>query len=534
MLDVLGQMLSDIIDALHAFLLTWFIPLCFALLVFLTWKLVRAIPSTKPKTIDPKSNSSVRWEDVAGVEEARAELEEIVEFLRDPRRFQKLGARVPKGVLLYGPPGTGKTLLAKAVAHESGANFYFQSASSFVEMYVGLGAARIRKLFETARKNQPAIVFIDELDAVGTSRTGGGQNREHDQTLNQLLVELDGFEESQQLIVMAASNRLEDLDTALLRPGRFDRQIHVSPPDLSGREEIFGVHTRGKPMAADVQLSAIARQTSGLTGADLANICNEAAIAAGRRGAHELEQQDFNFAVERVVAGLQQRKLITDKEKRVIAYHEAGHALVARLMSEDIHKVTIVPRGRALGFMMSLPEEDRYVLSKDELEDWLKVTLAGRAAEQVVFGRITNGAANDLDRATAIARSMVFDWGMGRTTQSQQVRADNYALSEETKRMRDEEQREITDDAYAEAVRLISRYRPHLDRLAQALLERETLDRPDIDRLLEGLEPESDASGLIGVALPDDEDVKHAHGNGNGALGLPEPVFRAGKPEQPS
>jgi cell division protease FtsH len=287
-------------------------------------------------------------------------------------------------------------------------------------------------------------------------------------------------------------------------------------------------------MAADVQLSAIARQTSGLTGADLANICNEAAIAAGRRGAQELEQQDFDFAVERVVAGLQQRKLITDKEKRVIAYHEAGHALVARLMSEDIHKVTIVPRGRALGFMMSLPEEDRYVLSKDELEDWLKVTLAGRAAEQVVFGRITNGAANDLDRATAIARSMVFDWGMGRTTQSQQVRADNYALSEETKRMRDEEQREITDDAYAEAVRLISRYRPHLDRLAQALLERETLDRPDIDRLLEGLEPESDASGLIGVALPDDDDVTRAHGNGNGALGLPEPVFRAGKPEQPS
>ena len=272
-------------------------------------------------------------------------------------------------------------------------------------------------------------------------------------------------------------------------------------------------------MAADVQLSAIARQTSGLTGADLANICNEAAIAAGRRGAQELEQQDFDFAVERVVAGLQQRKLITDKEKRVIAYHEAGHALVARLMSEDIHKVTIVPRGRALGFMMSLPEEDRYVLSKDELEDWLKVTLAGRAAEQVVFGRITNGAANDLDRATAIARSMVFDWGMGRTTQSQQVRADNYALSEETKRMRDGEQREITDEAYAEAVRLISRHRPHLDRLAQALLERETLDRPDIDRLLEGLEPESDASGLIGVALPDDDDVAHAHGTATAPWG---------------
>ncbi|MFL6041481.1 MAG: ATP-dependent metallopeptidase FtsH/Yme1/Tma family protein, partial [Gaiellales bacterium] len=370
----MGDMVSQFLSFLHDFLLTWGLFIFFALLLYLTWKLVRAVPSTKPKTIDPRSNSSVRWADVAGVEEARGELEEIVQFLREPKRFQRLGARVPKGVLLYGPPGTGKTLLAKAVAHESGATFYFQSASSFVEMYVGLGASRIRKLFETARKNQPAIVFIDELDAVGTTRSGNSQNREHDQTLNQLLVELDGFDESQQLIVMAASNRLEDLDPALLRPGRFDRQIHVSTPDLTGRVAIFEVHTRGKPLSDDVQLHDIARQTSGLTGADLANICNEAAIAAGRRDAESIDQADFMFAVERVVAGLQQRKLITDKEKRVIAFHEAGHALVARLMSEDIHKVTIVPRGRALGVMMSLPEEDRYVLSKEELEDWLKVT----------------------------------------------------------------------------------------------------------------------------------------------------------------
>src|SRR5689334_3354995 len=348
----------DFFAVLRDFIINWWPLLLFLfymLLLWLLWRLLQVMPSVKPSSTIDDATSSIAWSDIAGADEAKAELTEIVEFLRDPRRFEKLGAHVPKGVLLYGPPGTGKTLLAKAVAHESGANFYFQSASSFVEMYVGLGAARIRKLFETARKNQPAIVFIDELDAVGTSRTGGGQNREHDQTLNQLLVELDGFEESQQLIVMAASNRLEDLDPALLRPGRFDRQIHLSPPDLAGREEIFGVHTRGKPMAADVQLSAIARQTSGLTGADLANICNEAAIAAGRRGSDEIEHQDFTFAVERVVAGLQQRKLITDKEKRVIAYHEAGHALVARLMSEDIHKVTIVPRGRALGFMMSLP-----------------------------------------------------------------------------------------------------------------------------------------------------------------------------------
>ena len=526
------ETLRDLLSALTQLAIAWIIPILFALLVYISWRMLRMMPNTKPVEITPSSASSVAWDEVAGVDEVRAELQEVVEFLQHPGRFEKLGARVPHGVLLYGPPGTGKTLMAKAIAHESGATFYFASASSFVEMFVGVGAARIRRLFSTARKNQPAIIFIDELDAVGGQRSGGPSSQEHNQTLNQLLVELDGFDESQRLVVIGASNRLQDLDPALLRPGRFDRHVNVSPPDLRGREEILGVHTRGKPLDEDVDLHEIARRTSGLNGADLASLANEAAIFAGRAARERITAVDFDDALDRVVAGLQQRKLITDKEKRVIAYHEAGHALVARLMSEDIHKVTIVPRGRALGFMMSLPEEDRYVLSKDELEDWLKVTLAGRAAEQVVFGRITNGAANDLDRATAIARSMVFDWGMGRTTQSQQVRADNYALSEETKRMRDTEQRAITDEAYAEAVRLISRHRGHLDNLAQALLERETLDRPDIDRLLEGLEPESDASGLIGVALPDDDDVAHA--TGNGILGLPEPVFRAGKPEQPS
>jgi cell division protease FtsH len=496
-----------VIDFLRGFvvwLFSWVIPflplILLSLLVFIMWKMWRAMPNTKPQKIIPSSGSTVHWADVAGADEARDELQEIVEFLKDPKRFKKLGARVPKGVLLYGPPGTGKTLMAKAIATESGANFYFQSASSFVEMFVGVGSARIRRLFLEARKHQPAIIFIDELDAVGTSRSGGGQNREHDQTLNQLLVELDGFEEAERLIIMGASNRLEDLDAALLRPGRFDRQIHVATPDLKGRAEILEVHTRNKPLAEHVDLRRIARQTSGLTGADLANICNEAAIQAGRA------KLDFNAAVERVVAGLQQRKLITDKEKRVIAYHEAGHALLARLMSDDIHKVTIVPRGRALGFMMSLPEEDRYVLSKDELEDWLKVTLGGRAAEQIVFGRITNGAANDLERATAIARSMVFEWGMGTSTGSQQMRADNYALSEQTKQLRDKEQREITDQAYAEALRLVGAHRHHLDLLANALLEEETLERDQIDVLLAGLEPESDASGKIGVALPQESD----------------------------
>jgi cell division protease FtsH len=513
----------------------FFLPICFGLLVFFAYKMWRAMPNTKPQKIVPSGGSTVRWEDVAGADEAREDLQEIVEFLKDPKRFKKLGARVPKGVLLYGPPGTGKTLMAKAIATESGATFYFQSASSFVEMFVGVGSARIRRLFSEARKHQPSIIFIDELDAVGTSRSGGSHNREHDQTLNQLLVELDGFEEAERLIIMGASNRLEDLDPALLRPGRFDRQIHVSPPDLTGRAEILEVHTRNKPLADDVDLRRIARQTSGLTGADLANICNEAAIQAGRSDDTEVTHSHFNAAVERVVAGLQQRKLITDKEKRVIAYHEAGHALMARLMSDDIHKVTIVPRGRALGFMMSLPEEDRYVLSKDELEDWLKVTLGGRAAEQVVFGRITNGAANDLERATAVARSMVFEWGMGTSTTSHQMRADNYALSEETKRLRDHEQREITDTAYKDALQLVTAHREHLDRIAAALLDKETLERDEIERLLADLEPESNASGRIGVELPRDGVVdSRSRKNGHARARRPEPVLHSEQPAPPA
>jgi cell division protease FtsH len=522
--------LNEVIDFLHGFLvwlvgwvLILFLPVCFGLLVFFAYKMWRTMPSTKPPKIEPTSAQSVRWDDVAGADEARDELQEIVEFLNDPHRFSRLGARVPKGVLLYGPPGTGKTLMAKAIATESGANFYFQSASSFVEMFVGLGSAKIRRLFKEARKNQPAIIFIDELDAVGTTRSGGGNNREHDQTLNQLLVELDGFEDSQRLVIMGASNRLEDLDPALLRPGRFDRQIHVSTPDLTGRHEILGVHTRGKPLGADVDLRQVARQTAGLTGADLANICNEAAIRAGRAQRSQLVKADFEAAVDRVVAGLQQRKLITEKEKRVIAYHEAGHALVARLTADDIHKVTIVPRGRSLGLMMSLPEEDRFLLSKEELEDWLKVTLGGRAAEQVVFGRITNGAASDLERATAIARSMVFEWGMGSTTMSHQMRADNYALSEETKRLRDQEQREITERAYDQALRMVATHRRHLDALARALLEKETLDRAEIEALLEGLEPESNASSEIGVMLPP-EPSENGH--------LLEPVLRSDPGDQ--
>src|SRR5213082_3004031 len=487
------------------FATTW-LPLAFfvviALTAWLLWRTAGMMPRVKPANMVHGAKSQTTWDDVAGVEEVRAELMEVVDFLRDPRRFERLGAKTPKGLLLYGPPGTGKTLLAKAVAHESGANFFSASASSFVEMFAGLGAARIRKLFHEARKNAPAIVFIDELDAVGASRTGHGFNREQDQTLNQLLVELDGFEGAEQVVVMGASNRIQDLDTALLRPGRFDRQLLVPPPDLAGREAILRVHTRGKPLNLDdVDLGIVARQTSGLTGAELANICNEAAIKAGRRGDLAIAQADFDWALERVVAGLQQRKVLTDKERRILAYHEGGHALMAHLMGSvmELQKVTIVSRGNALGYAFYLPGEDRYLHTKEELVDGIIVALAGRAAEEVVFGRVTNGAANDLEKVTEIARSMVFEWGMSDSVSSRTLRADNYALSEETKRLRDSEQARLTDGAYEEALRLLEKHRPALDRLAQALLEKETLMRDEVLTLLAGLESESRASESVGV-----------------------------------
>jgi cell division protease FtsH len=486
--------------------LTWLPIFFFAILVVLIWRTIQLMPRVKPNLTEPNSKASVSFDDVAGVEEAKAELQEVVDFLRDPKKFSRLGARVPKGLLLYGPPGTGKTLLAKAVAHESGASFYSQSASAFVEMFAGLGASRIRKLFATARKNAPAIIFIDELDAVGAARTGHGFNREQDQTLNQLLVELDGFESTEQVIVMGASNRLQDLDPALLRPGRFDRQLLVAPPDLAGREKILKVHTRGMPLAQDVDLRIVARQTAGLAGADLANICNEAAIFAGRRNLDHISQAEFEAAMERVVAGLQQRRVVSEKEKRILAYHESGHALMSYLMGDalPVQKVTIVSRGQALGYTLNLPTEDRYLHTKEELIDMMKVFLAGRAAEQVVFGRVTNGAANDLERATGLARSMVFEYGMGEVVSSRTMRADNYSLSEETKRLRDAEQARLTDEAFEEAIRLLTKHRGDLDRLSTALLEKETLNKDELDKLLAHVEPESRAAETIGTvrALP--------------------------------
>jgi cell division protease FtsH len=487
--------------------LTWLPLVFFGLIIYLLWRTLSFMPRVKPAEIDPDSKSAVDWDDIAGVDEAAAELQEVVDFLQHPRRFGALGARVPKGILIYGPPGTGKTLLAKAVAHASGANFYSQSASAFVEMFAGLGAARIRKLFEKARKNEPAIVFIDELDAVGTRRTGSGFNREQDQTLNQLLVELDGFRGPDRVVIIGASNRLEDLDPALLRPGRFDRQILVAPPDLGGREAILKVHTRQKPLAADVDLEAVARQTAGLTGADLANICNEAAIFAGRAQLKEIHQADFENAMERVIAGLQQRRVVTEKEKRILAYHEGGHALMSHLVGnpQPVQKVTIVSRGHALGYTLNTPQEDRYLHTKEELLDLMKVLLAGRAAEQIVFGAVTNGAANDLERVTELARSMVFEFGMGEEVSSRTMRADNYALSEHTKRVRDEEQSRLCDYAFSEAFRLLSKHRRTLDMLASVLLEKETVMRAELEELLSGIEPESDASATVGrvVQLPD-------------------------------
>ncbi len=497
--------LLDFVAGIPEFVLIWSPVIFLALLGYLAWRLGAMMPRVKPNLVEPDdAKSSVGWADVAGVDEAAGELREVVDFLRDPERFARLGARVPKGILLSGPPGTGKTLLAKAVAHESGAKFYSQSASAFVEMFAGLGAARIRKLFETARKNAPAIVFIDELDAVGMKRSGSSWNREHDQTLNQLLVELDGFAGADEVVIIGASNRLEDLDPALLRPGRFDRQIVVGSPDLLGREAILKVHTRGKPLARDVELRQLARQTAGLTGADLANICNEAAIFAGRAGKSMIGRADFDAAFERVVAGLQQRKRMTEKERRIVAYHEAGHALVSHLVGEPdpVQKVTIVSRGYALGYTLHLPQEERFLDTKEELVDRMKILLGGRAAEQITFGAISNGASNDLERVTAIARSMIFEWGMGDEVASRTLRADNYSLSEETKRLRDLEQARLTDHAYQESLRLLRNHRGALERIAQALLDRETIDRHELEELLVHVEPDSRVSEQVGRVVP--------------------------------
>jgi cell division protease FtsH len=489
----------------------------FAALIYLMWRTLKVMPRTKPQQIRPASDQSASFADIAGVDDAKAELQEIVEFLREPKPFQALGAKVPKGILLHGPPGTGKTMLAKAVAHESGAQFFAQSAASFVEMFAGLGAARIRRLFAIARKHEPAIIFIDELDAVG-GRRGSDISGEKDQTLNQLLVEMDGFSTSGRVVVIAASNLLEKLDPALLRPGRFDRQVFVVPPDVKGRQGVLDVHTRDKPMK-DIDLALVAQQTSGLTGADLANICNEAAIFATRRGGKFITMTDFDSALERVIAGVQSRRVLNEHEKRVVAYHEAGHALCGELLPsvDRVHRISIVPRGRALGYTLNLPAEDRYLKTREELLDYLTVLFGGRVAEQVVFGAITTGASDDLKRAAEIAHSMVHEFAMGTAGMGRSPDGD-VRLSETTLRIRDEERQDLLEEGRRAAQRLIVAHRPQLEALAHELLEHEVLERDGIERIMDGV-PRLERAPGVGLRVVAAAS-SHASASGPASIGM--------------
>ncbi len=443
--------------------------------------------------------------DVAGADEAKVELQEIIEFLKDPQKFTRLGGRLPKGALLVGPPGTGKTLLAKAVAGEAGRPFFSMSGSDFVEMFVGVGASRVRDLFEQGKSNAPCIIFIDEIDAVGRHRGAGlgGGHDEREQTLNQLLVEMDGFESNDGVILIAATNRPDVLDPALLRPGRFDRQIVVDAPDVRGREGILRVHTRKIPLAADVVLETIAKGTPGMAGADLANLVNEAALLAARRNKALVDMQDFEDAKDKVMLGVERKSLVlSEDERRLTAYHEAGHTVVSLKTpgSDPIHKVTIVPRGRALGLMMSLPDKDRYGQTKEWLIGRLAIAFGGRVAEELIFGpsKVTTGAGSDIEQATAIARRMVTQFGMSDKIGMMAVGdreqeiflgrefGQRREVSERTAEIVDDEVKRFIDEAHEKARKILSDHRDLLDSIAQALLERETIDREDIDLLAAG------------------------------------------------
>ncbi len=444
----------------------------------------------------------VTFDDVAGIEESKHELTEIVEFLKDPDKFLRLGARVPKGVLMIGPPGTGKTLLARAIAGEAGVPFLHISGSEFVEMFVGVGASRVRDLFEKAKQVAPCIIFVDEIDAVGRMRGAGlgGGHDEREQTLNQILVEMDGFENDTNIIVIAATNRADVLDPALLRPGRFDRKVYVHMPDVRGREKILEVHARGKPLTADVDLAILARLTPGFSGADIENLVNEAAILAAQRDLSAIGMQEFQDAMEKIIAGPERRsRLVTPEEKQIIAYHEAGHAVVMHHLehSDPVHKITIIPRGQAGGYTMYLPESaDNMLMSREQLEDMIVGLLGGRAAEQITFSRITTGASDDLKRATSIAQSMVMRFGMSEdiglrvfSDDSGQVflgrtLAEQRDYSDETARAIDTEVSRILAAAYERATRILTEQREKMVALAQALLERETVEREDFLALM--------------------------------------------------
>ncbi len=444
----------------------------------------------------------VTFKDVAGTDEAKEELQEIIEFLKDPQKFQKLGGRIPKGVLLVGPPGTGKTLLARAIAGEANVPFFSISGSDFVEMFVGVGASRVRDLFEQGKKNAPCIIFIDEIDAVGRHRGAGlgGGHDEREQTLNALLVEMDGFESNEGVILIAATNRPDVLDPALLRPGRFDRRVVVARPDVKGREEILRVHTRKKPIADDVDLSIIARGTPGFSGADLESLANEAALWAARQNRKFVTMADFEMAKDKVLMGVERKSLIlSDEEKKNTAYHEAGHALVAAITpgADPVHKVTIIPRGMALGLTMQLPTDDKHSYTKDHLEGMLAVLMGGRTAEELFLGHLTTGAGNDIERATDIARNMVCEWGMselgplafGKKEEAiflgREI-AQHRDFSEATAVDIDKEVKRIVGSAYERARYILDTHRETLERIAQALLDREVLDANEVRMLIEG------------------------------------------------
>ncbi|MFL5965012.1 MAG: ATP-dependent zinc metalloprotease FtsH [Gaiellaceae bacterium] len=480
---------------------------------------VMSFGKSRAKRMTPDS-PKIGFKDVAGVEEAVEELQEIKEFLENPKKFQALGARIPKGVLLYGPPGTGKTLLARAVAGEAGVPFFSISGSDFVEMFVGVGASRVRDLFEQAKQASPCIVFMDEIDAVGRHRGAGlgGGHDEREQTLNQLLVEMDGFELKDNIILIAATNRPDILDPALLRPGRFDRQIVVDRPDRNGRKKILEVHSKGKPLAPEIDLDTLAAGTPGFTGADLANLVNEAALLAARRGKKTIEQDELEEGIMRVIAGPEKKtRLMSEEERKITAYHEMGHALVGHFLDQDteVHKISVVGRGQALGYTISLPREDRYLTTKANLMANLAMTLGGRAAEEIVFNEVTTGAANDLEKVTATSKQMVMRFGMseklgprvlGRGHDQPFLGRDYGAeadYSEEIAREIDDEIRRIIEEAHETATQVLRDHMEELHRISMLLIERETIDKDQFERLLAGEAEESVFPAAEAPAEPD-------------------------------
>src|SRR5215203_3997892 len=493
----------------------------------------------------------ITFRDVAGVDEAVEELHEIKEFLENPKNFQALGARIPKGVLLYGPPGTGKTLLARAVAGEAGVPFFSISGSDFVEMFVGVGASRVRDLFEQAKQASPCIIFMDEIDAVGRHRGAGlgGGHDEREQTLNQLLVEMDGFEMKDNIILIAATNRPDILDPALLRPGRFDRQIVVDRPDRKGRAKILEVHTRGKPLAKDIEVDTLAGQTPGFTGADLSNLVNEAALLAARTGKKEITQVELEEGIMRVIAGPEKKtRVMSEKERRITAYHEMGHAIVGHYLehSDPVHKISIISRGQALGYTISMPQEDKFLTTRAELTDTMAMTLGGRAAEEIVFGEITTGASNDLEKVTATAKQMVMRFGMSEKLGPRVFGHDHGQpflgrefsaepdYSDEIAREIDSEIRRIVEEAHQLARDILEQHRENLNKTSEILLKRETIERDEFLGLLEG-KSEEEVFGPdetpSDTGTPERPELPSAADRAAGKLGLPRPGLAGGAAE---